>query len=215
MLGAILGFLGSTAFGSITGLVGNFINQWQLRKSKKMEMDHEIAMAKVQIEILNAKTEASIKINEAQIKGAVELEESKAYTANIVVANQESFADEWLNKLLEQQGWYRIFTLPLASFLMLGFAILDIVKGLMRPVLTLFFTAAFGYITYISYGILQSRGFATLTPEQAVLYFSMAVDTCAMLTSTCVTWWYADRRMAKSLQQMYAKRLGLDSTEGK
>lgn len=210
MLGAILGFLGSTAFGSITGVIGNFINQWQLRKAKKLEMDHEIAMAKVQIDILKAKTDASIKITEAQVKGAVDLEESKAYTANIVVANQDSFSDEWLDKLLETQGWYRLFTLPLASFLMLGFALVDIIKGFMRPSLTLFFTAAFGYITYVSYGILKARGFATLTPDQAVLYFSMAVDTCAMLTSTCVTWWYADRRMAKSLQQMYQKRLGIE-----
>jgi hypothetical protein len=211
MIGAILGFLGSTAFGSITGLIGNFINQWQLRKSKKMEFDHEIAMAKVQIDILNAKTDAAIKINEAQIKGAVELEESKAYTTNIVVANQESFSDAWLDKLLETTGWYRLFTLPLASFLMFGFAIVDIIKGFMRPVLTLGFTAAFGYITYMSYTIIKAKGFETLTPEQAVLYFTMAVDTCVMLTATCVTWWYADRRMAKSLANMYEKRLGIES----
>lgn len=207
MIATILGFLGSTAFGSITGLIGNLINQWQIRKNKKLEFEHEIKMADVKVKILNAETDAAIKINAAKIQGAVDLEESKAYTTNVVVANQDSFSDKWLDKLLETKGWYQVFTIPLASFLMLGFAIVDIIKGFMRPVLTLAFTAGFGYITYISYGIIQAKGLAALSPEQAVLYFTMAVDTCVMLTATCVTWWYADRRMAKSLQNMYEKRM--------
>jgi len=207
MIGTILGFLGSTAFGSITGLVGNYINQRQLRKNKQMEYEHEYKMADVNIKVLTAKTDAAIKINIAKIEGAVELEESKAYTTNIVMANKESFSDKWLDKLLETEGWFRLFTLPLACLLMLGFAIVDIVKAFMRPALTTAFTGVFGYITYVSYGIMQAKGFDTLSPAQAVLYFTLAVDTCVMLTATCVTWWFADRRMAKNLQKMYQQRL--------
>jgi hypothetical protein len=207
MIGTLLSFLGSTAFGSITGLIGNYINQRQIRKNKEMEYSHEIKMAGVQIEILNAKTDAAVKINVAKIEGAVELEESEAYTTNIVMANKESFSDKWLDKLLATEGWFRFFTIPLACFLMLGFAIVDVVKGLMRPALTLAFTGVFGYITWLSYGIMQTKGFETLSPAQAVLYFTLAVDTCVMLTATCVTWWFADRRMAKSLQKMYQNRL--------
>jgi hypothetical protein len=207
MIGTLLSFLGSTAFGSITGLIGNYINQRQIRKNKEMEYSHEIKMAGVQIEILNAKTDAAVKINVAKIEGAVELEESEAYTTNIVMANKESFSDKWLDKLLATEGWFRFFTIPLACILMLGFAIVDVVKGFMRPALTLAFTGAFGYITWLSYGIMQTKGFDTLSPTQAVLYFTLAVDTCVMLTATCVTWWFADRRMAKSLQKMYQNRL--------
>lgn len=207
MIGTILSFLGSSAFGSIIGVIGNWLNQKQIMRNKKLENDHELEMAKVQIDILRAKTDASIKITQAKVQGAVDLEESKSYTTNIVVANQKSFSDKWLDKLLEMKGWWRIISLPLSAFLMCGFAFIDIFKGVMRPGLTTFFTAAFAWITYTAYGIIKEKGFATLTPDQAVLYFTMAVDTCIMLTTTCVTWWYADRRMAKTLARMQEKRL--------
>jgi hypothetical protein len=80
-------------------------------------------------------------------------------------------------------------------------------KGFMRPVLTLSFTAGFGYLTWMSYKILESNGIYTLSSDQAVLYFGLAIDTCVMLTTTCVTWWFADRRMARNLQQMHQQRL--------
>lgn len=210
MIGAILSFLGSGAFGSIAGIFGNWLNQRQIRQTKQMEMDHEVNMARVNIEALKAKTDASIKITEAKVKGTVELEESKAYTTNIVVGNQKSFSDKWLDKLLETKGWLRIFTIPFAAFLMTFFGLTEVIKGLMRPSLTLAFTAGYAIIAYFSYQVLSVRGIEHIPVEQAMLYFTLAVDTCILLTTTCVTWWYADRRMAKTLARMTEKRLELN-----
>ena len=210
MFTTILGFLGSTVFGSIIGVFGNWLNQGTIRKTEMMKNAHEIAMAGVQIDILNAKTNASIKIAQAKVQGAVDLQDSKSYATNLVLANQKSFSDKWIDKMFEVKGWLSYIATPMAVFVMGSLALVDIIKGFMRPVLTLAFAGGFGYLTYISYYILKQKGFDALTSAQAVLYFTLALDTCVMLTATCVVWWFADRRAAKSINRMTERRLKMN-----
>lgn len=210
MIGSILSLFGSGVFGSIIGVFGNWLNQRAIRKTEELKNAHEIAMSEVQIKMFTARTDASIKINKAQIEGTIDLQDSKAYATTLVVANQKSFSDKWIDKMFAVEGWLRYIAIPMAFCVMGPLALVDIIKGLMRPTLTLAFTAGFGYLTYVSYGILQQKGFTTLTPDQAVLYFTLALDTCIMLTTTCVTWWFGDRRAAKSINRMTEQRLKMN-----
>ncbi len=211
MIGTILSFFGSGVFGSIIGVFGNWLNQRAIRKTEELKNAHEIAMSEVNIKMFEARTDASIKINKAQIEGTIDLQDSKAYATTLVVANQKSFSDKWIDKMFAVEGWLRYVSIPMAFCIMGPLALVDILKGFMRPTLTLAFTAGFGYLTYISYGILQQKGFTTLTPDQAVLYFTLALDTCIMLTTTCVTWWFGDRRAAKSINRMTEQRLKMNN----
>jgi len=211
MIGSILSFLGSGVFGSIIGLVGNWLNQRAIRKTEEIKNKHELAMARVQIDVLKAKTDASIKITQAKVQGMVDLEDSKAYGTTLVVANQKSFSDKWIDKMFAVEGWMKYISIPAAVCIMGPLALVDIVKGFMRPSLTIAFTAGFGYLTYVAYHILKEKGFATLTPDQAITYFTLALDTCIMLTTTCVTWWFGDRRAAKSINRMTEKRLSMNN----
>jgi len=211
MIGSILSLFGSGVFGSIIGVFGNWLNQRQIRETERIKNKHEIDMAQIQIDILKAKTDASIKITQAKVQGAVDLEDSKAYATTIVVANQKSFSDKWIDKMLEMEGWLRYIAVPLAFCIMGPLALVDVLKGFMRPSLTLSFTIGFGYLTYLSYGILKQQGFASLTADQAVMYFTLALDTCIMLTTTCVTWWFGDRRAAKSINRMTEQRLAMNN----
>jgi len=213
MIGTLISFLGSGVFGSLIGLVGNWLNQRAIRSTEEMKNKHEINMAKVQIEIMKAQTDASIRITEAKVQGAVDLQDSKAYGTVITVANQKSFSDKWIDYLFEVQGWLRYVSVPMAFLLMGPFALVDIIKGFMRPLLTIAFTVGYGYLAYTAYFILKEKGFATLTTDQAVLYFTLSIDTCIMLTTTCVTWWFGDRRAAKSINRMTEKRLDLARAE--
>jgi len=215
MIGTIISFLGSGVFGSVLGVVGNWLNQRAIRKTEDMKNKHEIAMAHVQIDIIKAQTDAAVKVTQAKVQGAVDLQDSKAYAATIEVANQRSFSDKWIDKMFSVTGWLRYVAVPLAFCIMGPLAAVDVVKGFMRPALTLSFTAGFGYLTYTAYFILKQKGFATLSPDQAVLYFTLALDTCIMLTTTCVTWWFGDRRAAKSIGRMTEKRLELNKPEQK
>jgi len=211
MIGTILSFFGSGVFGSIIGVFGNWLNQRAIRKTEELKNAHEIAMTEVQIKMFEARTDASIKINKAQIEGTIDLQDSKAYATTLVVANQKSFSDKWIDKMFAVEGWLKYIAIPMAFCVMGSLALVDVLKGFMRPTLTLAFTAGFGYLTYVSYGILQQKGFTTLSPDQAVLYFTLALDTCIMLTTTCVTWWFGDRRAAKSINRMTEQRLKMNN----
>jgi hypothetical protein len=125
----------------------------------------------------------------------------------VVVGNQKSFSDKWIDKMFSVQGGLRYLSVPMAICIMGPLALVDVIKGFMRPLLTISFTLGFGYIAYTAYFILKQKGFGALTPEQAVIYFTLAMDTCIMLTTTCVTWWFGDRRAAKSIARMTEKRL--------
>ena len=209
MIGTIISFLGSGVFGSVIGWVGNWLNQRAIRKTEEMKNAHEIAMINAQIGMMQAQTDAAIKINTAKIQGAIDLQDSKAYGTVIAVANQKSFSDKWVDYLFGVQGWLRYLAVLMAFCIMGPFALVDVIKGFMRPVLTISFTVAYGYLAYTAYTILQQKGFAFLTTDQAVLYFTLAMDTCIMLTTTCVTWWFGDRRAAKSIGRMTEKRLDM------
>lgn len=211
MLGAIVSALTSGALGTIFGGIGNLINQWFQKKQIEMKYKHEKDMARIQIDMLNAKTDASIKIAEAKVQGMIDVEEAKAYTYSQKVGNEKDFSDKWMESLLSQEGWLRYISVPAAFTLMCLFAIVDFLKALMRPGLTLYFTVLSSLLTFKSYQIIQSGGFQAISQEQAVLYFTIAVDTCIMLTTTCVTWWFGDRRMAKFLARMNESRLEMDN----
>lgn len=213
MIGAIISFLGSGVFGSVLGVIGNWLNQRAIRKTEEMKNKHEIAMARVQIDIIEAQTDAAVKVTQAKVQGAVDLQDSKAYATTIEVANQKSFSDKWIDKMFSVTGWLRYLAVPLAFCIMGPLAAVDVVKGFMRPTLTIAFTAGFGYLAYTAYFILKQKGFAALSTDQAVLYFALALDTCIMLTTTCVTWWFGDRRAAKSIGRMTEKRLQLHKPE--
>ena len=213
MIGTIISFLGSGVFGSIIGLVGNWLNQRAIRKTEALKNKHEVDMARIRIDIIKAQTDAAIKVTEAKVQGAVDLQDSKAYATTIEVANQKSFSDKWIDKMFSVEGWLRYLSVPLAFCIMGPLAAVDVVKGFMRPSLTIAFTAGFGYLAYTAYFILKQKGFATLSADQAVLYFTLALDTCVMLTTTCVTWWFGDRRAAKSIGRMTEKRLELNRPE--
>jgi hypothetical protein len=213
MVASILSFFGSSVFGSILGVVGNWMNQRAIRKTEEMKNAHEIAMARVQIDIIKAKTDASVKLTQTQVQGAVDLQDSKTFAGNIIVANQPTFSNEWINKLLAVEGGLKYVAMPLAFLIMGPMALVDIIKGFMRPVLTMGFTFGFGYLTYVAYTIIKAKGFETLSPEQAVLYFTLAMDTCIMLASTSVTWWFGDRRAAKSIARMTEQRLRFDNAD--
>lgn len=202
MFGFLARLLGSGLIGSFLGLFGNAINQFFQMRQQKSKNEHEKDMARIQIEILTAKTDASIRMTEAKVQGAVDLQDSKAYAESIVVGNQKSFSDKWMDKMLDQTGWLQYFSVPAGFVIMFLFACVDVLKAFMRPGLTLYLTVLTSGITYMLYMILDASSVSWLTANKAAIMLTSIVDTIVMLTTTCITWWFGDRRMAKFLMQM-------------
>ena len=194
--------LSSSIFGALTGLVGGAITaitNYRMQKLKnedaKDRRRHEIERLNAETEAMIREAEAKIKIVQTQVEGAVDLAETQAYVASQAPA-QPLFRESYMRRLekLRLTAW---LVGPLAVL----FALTDALKALMRPCITIYHVAVTTWITLMAWRIMQAHG-QGITPDKAVAIFDQVTTTVIYLTVTCVTWWFADRRMAKFLMRL-------------
>lgn len=194
--------------GSILGIAGSGLTAWFKHKDKVIEIDlqkskqeHEINMVKAETESMIEEAKANIKITQAQVEGATELKEIDAYITSQKEGNKNLFSSKWIEYLMSVEGWWKILTLPLASFIALLFGFTDFLKGVVRPLLTIYLSLVSSWITYKAYEIISINGM-TLTSVQATQIFNDVTSIVLLLTTTCVSWWFADRRIGKTVAQI-------------
>lgn len=187
--------------GGVTGLLGTVITTITNFKTQKLKNEHDQAMASLEIQKLAAKTDAAIKITEAKISGAVELADAEAYTKSQEVGNVKAVSDGWIEKLLNMTGPMSWVSIPCGLILVILLGFVDVLKGLMRPGLTLYLTLITSWLTYNAYNLLNSVG-TSLTTQQAISIYDQVTTIVIYLTVSCITWWFGDRRTAKFLMRM-------------
>jgi len=202
--GGLLGVVGSVA----TSLF-NFLRQRQDAKTqvemKKLdniridkEKDREIA-------IIQAEADANVKIVETQVKGTVELEEIKAFTESQKGAHATVVTEGMIQRLSEiknKDGATPIYTQILLTSLVSLLGLLDVIKGVMRPIITTYYIVLTSYITTVAWEIVQKNE-KIITADDAWAVVAQIINTVLFLTTTCVTWWFADRQTAKFLMDKY------------
>jgi len=190
-----------TILGGVTGLIGNALTAWSNYKTQKLKNEHDEKMYDFKIQEVAANTDAAIKITKAKIEGAVEIADSQAYTKSQEVGNRKSFSDSWIEKLMATEGWLKYLAVPVAVLMVMLLGFVDVLKGFMRPGLTLYLTAVTTWITYKAYGLLQATG-TVMSAKEALILYSEVTSIVIYLTVSCVTWWFGDRRMAKFMARM-------------
>lgn len=198
MFATIATFLTSSAFGAITGIIGNIFTQWTNLKIQREKNRHEENMMVVERENMQAEAEANIKITQATYEGKVQLADAEAFKESYKMLDKSLFSDVYMRKLMDNGKWYypRVWVGMILSFL---FGLVDFLKHAARPILTYYLVGATTWVTILCYNIiiLASNGGAALNIVQALSLFEIIVSTLIYLTSTCVTWWFGDRRNAK------------------
>jgi hypothetical protein len=201
-----------TILGGITGLLGNALGGWFKLKQRKIDLDikkldnaHEAKMLSLETKAMILEAKANIKITQAQIEGAVEIEDAKSYMQSQKEGNKSLFSNKWIDALMQVQGKWRIITLPIASLIATLFGFVDFLRGLIRPALTVYLCGVTTWVTWMAWEIMQMNG-VTLTVVEASKIFNDVTSIVTYLTVSCVTWWFGDRRMAKSIMQ----KQGLD-----
>lgn len=198
MLGTII----TTIFGGgITGLFGTLVTSILNFMNQREKNKHEIEMSKIQIEMLKAQTDAQIKIVQAQIQGAVELQDSVAFTKSQQYGNDKVFSSSWIEKLLEIKGWTSLVAQPIAYIIVILFGIVDFLKTLMRPGITIYLMGASTWVTYQAWMILQKVE-KDINVDEALGIYKSIIIIIIYLTVSCVTWWFGDRRIAKFLMRL-------------
>jgi len=178
--------IGSIVGGGMTGILGVAVQRIADYKNKQLDIQinlqknaHELQLRKVDAEIMQQEWAARTKVAEVEGAARVEVADSVAFAASF---NEPSLYSAGV-KPSQGQAWLLV--------------ILDFVRGMVRPSLTLYLCAVTTLIYLHSKKLMYLHGSA-MSPEQAISHVNLVVGTVLYLTTTCVLWWFGTRNRGKA-----------------
>ncbi len=197
-----------TILGGLTGLIGNVVGGWFKLKHAQVEKEmlfvrnsHEVAMIKAETEAMIMESKANIAITRAQVEGAVELADANVYLQGQKEGNKNLFSNKWIDKLMSVEGKWKFITLPAGVLVATLFGIVDFIKGLVRPSLTIYLVGLTTWVSIKAWEIMQMNG-VIMNVVIAEKIFGDVTSIVIYLTVSCVTWWFGDRRMSKNIMEL-------------
>lgn len=194
--------------GGLTGIVGSGLTAWFKHKDKQLELEitkeknsHDLLMVKAESDATIAEAKANIKITQANVEGAIDIKNAEAFMESQKEGNKSLFSNKWIDGLLKQTGKWKIITLPLASLIAFLFGFVDFLRGIVRPLLTVYLCGVSTWISYKAYEIISIDGLG-LTAVQATGIFNDVTSVVLFMTTTCVAWWFGDRRLSKNVAEL-------------
>ena len=162
----------SGVLGGVIALVGTQLTKRDERKTLELKLSQEIKIAEIEAK------EAENEFKRAQLLAEIEIDrlETEADIASDVEASK-SFRES-----------LKVQTIST------GNAIVDAVRGLMRPMITAYMLLI---MTYIAYQISRVAGGFEILPMSTILdLYEHIINQVMFLTVTCVTWWFGSRPSA-------------------
>lgn len=181
-LGSLANILTGGVAGGITGIIGSIASAFVNYKMKKMDYDHQIEMARINMEKMELETNLKIRLAEAKVKGEVDIAEMEALKDSYKDLSKKYFSVSYFDSL---PSWSR----PLVALL---FAFLDFIRGIIRPLATTFITVIVSWIGYSTY---QSD------PTAFVSSAPLLVSIILYITVMIYAWWFCDRKIEKFLMK--------------
>lgn len=168
--------------GGATGLLGVLLQRWfDLRTRDRditlLQLQHQQALALAQIENERARLRADADMFAAD--RAAEAREAEA-DASALAASFAADRATYLDPAAQRRS----------RFAVAGFALVDIVRGLIRPVLTAYLVVL---ATWMFLWARDLAGQQALTPAEALNIIGQIVATILYLTTACVLWWFGSR----------------------
>lgn len=184
MLETLIGGAAAILSGGATGLIGVLLqraadayNKAQDLKAAKQKMDHEIELKKADAEIMREEWAQRTRVAEVTAAGNEAVADAQAFSASLT-SEPQRYSDP------AKAG-------PVSTFFLV---LLDFVRGIVRPGLTLYlcWIATQMYVesraTLASIGALGSSQAPALVGVHAQI-----VNTLLYLFTTCVLWWFGTR----------------------
>ncbi|KKK92477.1 hypothetical protein LCGC14_2702510, partial [marine sediment metagenome] len=173
----ILGIVTSLFGGGLTGLIGGGTEKIFAYKAKKLAIEenrekyaHEVNMKRADAEIMAQEWAARTKVADIEAVAKVDVADAKAFSASFNEPVRYSQGD-----LTKKQNWLMV--------------VLDTIRGLVRPGLTLYLCA----ITTVLYLRARSLVPSEVSVDQALGMVDSITNTILYLTTTCVLWWFGTR----------------------
>lgn len=196
MISEIVGIVGTAASGGLLGLAGTgiqaLLKYFEVREERKTEIAlRELDIKEIEAERLLAIQQAEIDLNKIREQSAGDLAIMEERVAGEVMtasydADRASYSHESVQYLT---GFWK----NLAGFLL---AVVDVVRGMMRPLITLYtlgLLTAIGWLTY--------RATKGAIPEMPTLWLEI-VQAVILLSTTSVTWWFGSRQLRRHVNHI-------------
>ncbi len=163
--------------GGLTGLLGTVFSGLMMWKENADKRAFEIEMRKMDISERKAEAEITLKQIEAESEAARVQGELTAFTAS----------------LNSDRASYSVGTDK-----HLALVIVDVVRGLIRPVLTV---ALVWVMTVVTFDVIEaSGGYEDFISREGSQVGSELIGALIYMTTTAVLWWYGARSVSKSLK---------------
>lgn len=178
MLLTLLGTLFSSAMaGGATGLLGiglqrffDWLNAKTQIEKQKVQNEHELA-------VMQAEWQGRIKVAQEQGEAARDVADSGA-----LAASYQGAFERFATWDMKKDAWWIKAVMVL----------LDFIRGIVRPALTVYLAAITTYI-YLTVVELMRQWGVQLTVEQLMQILMLLIGTIVYLFTTCVCWWFGTR----------------------
>jgi len=178
----ILGSIINIASGGLTGIIGSAISAFSTYKLKKLEYEHQEKLIQLQSEA----KKVDIEVTKAVVQGQVDIQNAKAFTESVKSQQLKYFSDKFYESLPD---WFKPF---IAS----AFALLDFVRGIVRPVITVYMLYL---VTFLGYKTYEAN------PKAFTVSADIIVQSILYLASLSVSWWFGDRFVVKNVLEKNKK----------
>lgn len=174
-------------FGIISGLGGSIATGLLNNRQQKIKNKHELALIKAQTQAMIEETKAEIKVSEIELEKDLQLAEIESFKTSQVVGNRVNVSNEVLQLLLK--GRFSRFIGMILAFLL---GMVDVIRSLMRPAITIILLWITTYMTYRNVVVVVENK-ELLSPEHV---FELT-KSVVYLTFTVIGWWFGDRGFRK------------------
>ena len=172
----VLGVLG----GGVTGLFGvvaqRYFDLKKLDKDLEAQRDrnaHEIAKMEAEGRLMEKEYAARTQIALSEAEGKAAVADASTLAASFDT-EPKRYSDP--TRADKTQNWLLV--------------ILDFIRGLVRPGLTMYLCAVTTLIYIDAHLSLQGKN---VSPEQAMEVMKLVIETVLYLTTTCTAWWFGTR----------------------
>lgn len=173
---------GSILGGGVTGLLGVAVQRFFDLKNKQQDLEvlklkgeQELALRRIDHEIMQSEWAQRVRVAEVEATGKEAVADSQAFAASF--NEPQRYAT---GKLNSTQTWLMV--------------ILDFVRGIIRPGLTLYL-CALTTLVYLHARQVQTQSW--VSPDEAYALTKQIVGTILYLCTTCILWWFGVRNKGK------------------
>lgn len=194
--------------GGVLGVVTSLTNVWFKYKADKENHAFQLAKIKAQSDASIEEIKANIQVQQIATEGNIKLEENKADTAESVGRSSliskltsNYISDSILKLMINDNSLLGKIFRP---FIYLHLLFMDAVRGLIRPILTV------GIVYYVMYiiniALTKYMGVQGLSSMDLMnLVIKPAIELILFSASTVISFWFADKSMARRFQQGVTK----------